>query len=231
MRQILKRVLLHYHVLVLAVALVSSATATDAIAATIFESGTLGQTVISWQDSLDGLVAGSSVDAGVFSGVRFELMQPVVTTEIGGHFFSPSGGDFFGAIIQLGDESDFPNSEDLSTPDVLGTTLMTFPVASAEVFGDLNLSLDPGWYALVFSSGRFGASGNGGMVLNNPDIGIPSYIARQPGPGWFNLADISDAFKFVDFRFVVQGRVVPEPSAIALAVMAILMVFTARTPE
>ena len=181
---------------------------------TIFESGTLGPTGVTWQQALAGEVPGSSVDTQVFSGVRFELTRPVLTTEIGGHFFSPAGGDFIGAIVGLDDGNDFPNSEDLSTSDVFDTTLMTFPTDSQEVFGDLVLALDPGWYALVFASGLFAANGNGGMVLNNPDIGSPTYIARQPGPGWFNLSDLSDAKDFVDFRFVIKGTIVPEPSAL-----------------
>lgn len=200
------------------------------LAETIFESGALGQTGVSWQDALDGLVPASSVDADVFSGVRFHVTQPVVTSQIGGHFFSPAGGDFVGAIVRLDDETDFPDSENLSTADVLGTTTMTFPVASAEIFGDLVLSLDPGWYSLAFASGVFGASGVGGMVLNNPDIGAPSYIARQPEPGWFNLADISDAKEFINFRFVVRGRVVPEPPPAVLLGLAVLIALYRQRP-
>lgn len=125
-------------------------------------------------------------------------------------------------------ENDFPNSTDLSTPDVLGAALLAFPVASAEAFGELNVRLDPGWYALAFGSGEFGASGFGGMVLNNPDIGNPPYIARQPSVGWFNLADISDAIRFDDFRFVVRGNLVPEPPIFLHVVTGIGLTFIKR---
>ncbi|MCA9235014.1 MAG: hypothetical protein KDA44_06070 [Planctomycetales bacterium] len=179
----------------------------------LFESGALGPTGVSWQQALNGEIPGSSVDGQVFSGVRFELTQATITSQIGGHFFSPSGGTFFGAIVKLEDEHDFPNSDDLSTPDVLGTTQLTFPMPSNVAFGDLSVVLDPGWYALVFGSGLFGANGTGGMPLNNPDIGNPTYISFQPGSvtGWNDLSNP----RWHDFRFVVVGnRVVPEPRSI-----------------
>lgn len=191
-------------------------------AAILFESGTLGTTGVRWQDAIDGLVPGSSVSNAVFNGVRFEVSQAVLVTEIGGHFFSPSGGSFFGAVVALDDEDDLPNSQDLSTQDVIDKALLGFPTDSAEVFGEFNHVLEPGWYALVFGSGLFEATGFGGMVLNNPDIGSPTYIARQIGPGWFNLSDVSDAFEFVDFRFVVLGNIIPEPASLGILLIGLL---------
>ena len=193
----------------------------DATAATIFESGTLGPTGVTWQDALDGVVQGSGISSTVFSGVRFELTQPVITTQIGGHVFSPNGGSFFGAIVALDDENDLPDSGDLSTSDVLGHTELTFPVLSEEAFGDLSLTLQPGWYALAFGSGLFGVTGNGGMPLNNPDIGEPSYIMFQPGSvtGWNNL--INPIFR--NYRFVVEGTIVPEPTSIGLMWVLLLL--------
>jgi len=206
-------------------ALTATLPQSPAVADILFESGTLGPTGISWQDALDGLVGGSSVSNTVFSGVRFELTQRVAITEISGHVFSPAGGDFFGAIVALDDSDDFPNSGNLSTPDVLGHTLLEFPIASAEAFGNLSFPLDPGWYALVLGSGLFGATGNGGMILNNPDIGNPSYIAFQPlsGVPWIEISQV-----FKDFRFVVYGNIIPEPSSVMLALIAFLLSFIHR---
>jgi hypothetical protein len=193
----------------------------------LFESGMLGPTGIP-----RGSVPGANVSATVFNGVRFQLDRPVETTQIGGHFVGSAGttDTLFGAIVSLSDENDFPNSGDLSTPDVLGTTVIAFPAPSAEVFGDLELSLNPGWYALVFGSGLFAASGDGAMPLNNPDIDDPTYIGWQPGAGWFNLTDLSDVFEFVDYRFVLEGRIVPEPSTVILAAGASLLLFSRRVP-
>jgi hypothetical protein len=198
-------------------------------AAIIFESGTLGATGVTWSDLTSGAVPGTNIKDVVFTGVRFQLNQPVLTTQIGGHFVAQESGTFFGAIVELDDENDFPDSSDLTTSDVLGHTLLTFPVSSDEVFGDLNLSLDQGWYALVFGSGLFEATTNGGAVRNGTDIGEPIYIAFQPGSGWFNLFDLSDAVKFVNHRFVVLGNVIPEPTSLGLVMIATLCCVLRRT--
>jgi hypothetical protein len=185
-------------------------------AATIFESGALGPTGVTWDDLVNQNVLGVNVNPDVFNGVRFEVSVPVIVSEVGGHFASPLGGDFFGAIVQLDDPNDFPDSGDLSTPDVLGVATLVFPAPSAEVFGNLTLPLDPGWYALVFGSGLFGTTGAGGAPLNNLDIGTPSYIGFQENSGWTNRPDILD-----NKSFVVNGRIVPESSTCSLVFFAL----------
>lgn len=193
----------------------------------LFESGTLGPTRVTFDDLLAETVRGTNVRSVVFTGVRFELQQPVVTTQIGGHFLQRPGedpqgnGSFFGAVVALDDENDFPDSGDLSTADVLGSTLLTFPDPSDEVFGDLALRLDPGWYGLVFGSGQFGATAGGAAVRNNPDIGDPVYIGYQPGAGfgWSNL--INPIFR--NHRFAIRGTVVPKSASAGLLFPALLL--------
>ncbi len=186
-----------------------------ATAATIFESGTLGETGIP-----RFAVPGANVSDTVFDGVRFELTQPVLTSQIGGHFVgSPNTtGTFFGAIVELDDENDFPDSGDLQTPDVRGSAVFSFPEPSAEVFADLSVFLEPGWYALVFGSGLFETSGDGAMPLNNPDIGEPSYIAFVSSR-WRNLDGTS--IPFDNYRFIVKGTIIPEPESFGLAMIGI----------
>jgi hypothetical protein len=134
---------------------------------------------------------------------------------VGGHFAAPSVGDFFGAIVALDGAMDFPDSENLSTPDVIRHASLSFPTSSAEVFGNLEVSLQPGWYALVYGSGLFGTSGIGGAPINNSDIGNPAYILFQPsGFLWIDLETF-----VTDFRFVVEGSVVPEPSTSVLILL------------
>jgi hypothetical protein len=224
----------HFHYLVIGVFLAFSCFVPVAGAAILFESGTLGPTGVTWDDLLAEAVGGTGIRSAVFTGVKFELHQPVVTTQIGGHFLQRPGSDpngngsFFGAIVALEDENDFPNSGDLSTSDVLGSTLLSFPDSSNEVLGDLTLSLNPGWYALVFGSGLFGATAEGTAIRNNPDIEAPTYIGWQPGAvlGWGNL--INPIFR--NHRFVVLGEIVPEPSTIIMAfsVSSISLLWRAR---
>jgi hypothetical protein len=169
----------------------------------------------------NGTVPGTNVNSFVFTGVRFELTQPVITSQVGGHFVSQLPSTFFGAIVKLDGESDFPNAGNLSTPDILGAATLTFPQPSAEVFGNLSLSLEPGWYALIFGNGLFGTSGSGAAVRNGADIGMPTYIGYQPGSGvdWIDITADGP-----NHRFVVNGTAVPEPAdfiALALGVFAV----------
>lgn len=185
-------------------------------AAILYESGTLGPTGMTIEEIIANNVPGTNVNPAVFVGVRFELTQSVVTSQIGGHFVSGTNSSFFGAIVALADKDDFPNSGDLSSPDVLGTAVLTFPTVSAETLGDLALPLDPGWYALVFGSGHFGATGSGAAVRNGTDISKPSYIGFQPGVGWLSLSDLSDVVTFSNHHFVLLGARIPEPSSYAM---------------
>jgi hypothetical protein len=205
-------------------ALLLATTAGSASAEILFESGTLGPTGIQRNE----VTGGSNVSPVVFVGVRFHLDQPVFTTQIGGHFVRNIGADesFFGAIIELDDENDFPDSGDLSTSDVVGSTLLSFPEPSGEVFRALAEPLTPGWYALVFGSGLFSATGSGAALNNGVDIESPTYIGWQPGAvnGWGNL--INPIFR--NFRFVVQGNLVPEPASVALAPISVLLLLVIR---
>ena len=198
---------------------------TPILAGVIFESGTLGPTGITQSDLSSGLVPSTIISPSVYTGVRFQLDRKTITERIGGHFVSGSSGTFFGAIIELDAADDTPDSFDFTTSDFLGATTLVFPVESDEVYGDLALSLDPGWYALVFGSGVFGTNGNGNAVRNGTDIDNPSYIAAQPFSGisgWFNIGT------FPNHRFVLKGQVVPEPSAIVFGALSLFCLLLRR---
>ncbi len=187
-------------------------------AATIYESGILGQTGITESQLNSGEVAGTNVNEFIFVGVRFELVEQFLTTAIGGHFASsPGGGSYFGAIVALDGPEDLPDSSNLSTPDVIGTTTMLFPHPSADVMSSLSIRLEPGWYALVFGSGLFGAQGAGASVRNNADIGSPDYIGRGTAGIWDAVPILAASGQ----RFVVEGFVIPEPNTLSLASLLI----------
>ena len=61
---------------------------------TIFESGTLGPTGLTFADfDAGGAPDSSGVETNVFSGVRFELTESVLTTRVGGHFVIQPNAD------------------------------------------------------------------------------------------------------------------------------------------
>jgi len=137
-----------------------------------------------------GVTGGITIDDNNFLGVRFTVAVPGVTTAVSIHAFSlfPSA-TIFAAVIALTDLSDFPDSLDLSTADLVGSTLLSLTNPSAVVQAPLVLNLAAGTYGLLFGSGLLGASsgfGNtAGATSNNTDIGSPSYFARGSG-SYFN---------------------------------------------
>jgi hypothetical protein len=193
----------------LLVALVCGAVVPQAAAAILYESGTLGPTGVPMSEFSNGNVPGSNINSSVFLGVRLHVSQQAELSSLGGHFVGASPSTFFGAIVRLSDETDFPDSANITTPDVLAATLLNFPSPSAEVTSTLTGSLAPGWYAIVFGSGLFGATGVGGAARNNTDVNGPSYISYDPNLGWFNLSSLPMTPH--NFRFFLNGQVVPEP--------------------
>lgn len=95
-------------------------------------------------------------------GVRFEVTALVTTGGIGGDFSTLHEGGIFGALVQLDGPTDFPDSQDLSTPDFFASVVMPVPNAAF-----LETELTPGWYAVVFGAGQFGASGEALADSNN----------------------------------------------------------------
>lgn len=201
------------------------------IGSVIYESAYLGATAIAAPSVLLGDERGYSIAPNMFLGVRFDLPAPVRLARVGGHLlgFGLGGvaegerGTIFGAIVALTGSDDLPDSFDLSTPDVIASTLIDLPELSAEVFGDLRLTLDPGWYALVFGGGAFGADLELGIAVaigNGAEIGEPEFIGNS-------LSDYQGGFEVrgpstYGARFVIEGIQVPEPTSLALMVRVIL---------
>jgi hypothetical protein len=117
---------------------------------------------------------GLGVGDGQMVGMRFRVSSPAIINGIGGNLqVIPriGNGQLFGALVALTDMSDFPDSVDLSTPDVLATTLFTASSAFTNLVAPIGpLTLAPGIYALVLGSDLFGASGYGSMSLLNPNF-------------------------------------------------------------
>jgi len=167
-----------------------------------------------------GLILGS----GQLAGMRFQLSSSAVIDGVGGDLQVSSTigtGSIFGALVQLQDMSDYPDSIDLSTPDVLATFVFS---ASAD-FTDVTipiapLTVHPGDYALVFGSDLFGATGEGSMSTDNPNFSDSSTF-------FYNTFDESwqEYGAGGGLRFTVYGAPVPEPSsAVLIAFLSVVLV-------
>jgi hypothetical protein len=181
--------------------------------AMLFESSVLGPTGITKDQVLAQDAPALNVASFNFVGARFELVETSVVTRIGGHFV---GGfvdsSFFGSIAKLDNENDFPNSGDFLTPDVVAIAILSFPNPSAEAYGATSTVLEPGWYAVIFGSQLFGATGRGAILRNGANIGAPSYFHWQPSNGWFEFDPV-----FGDMRLVVEGYPIAEPNGALFA--------------
>jgi len=181
------------------------ATHVHAVPTVLYQSATLGY----------AQSGGISIIPEQVIGVRFQLGTSASIEQIGGAFGGGSEGnrELVAALVSLSSPSDFPDSRNLSTPDVLAhvkfiphldsTEEITVPITP--------ITLSPGTYALVFTSGLFGATGTGFASWSNNDLGSPSYFSRtDPDSFWQNGT-------FNGTRMFVIGTVpVPEPASITL---------------
>ena len=156
---------------------------------------------------------------------RLHLVNATTVESIGGHFDNrlATSQTIFGAIVQLSSPVDFPDSLDLTTPDVLGTTLISLDPGRSDSAGALPIELAPGSYAVEFGTGAFGASGSAlsmPILLTDLDPGELDFVAVQVG----HPSGVSPGFhaQAPSARFFVTG-VIPEPSTLSLLCVGTLI--------
>jgi hypothetical protein len=166
-----------------------------------------------------GIAVASNASLVSYVGVRFQISTTVTATGIGGDFgaFSTGNGELFGAIIGLPDADAFPLSANpLDTPDLLAATTFNPSNPASDVSAPIGpVTLAPGYYALLFGSGQFGATGQGFAPPGNDPVGSPSYITYvgTPTPGQWETYVPTEGLRF----FVTA----PEPSSVALLCVAL----------
>jgi hypothetical protein len=138
---------------------------------------------------------------------RFQITSRTRLHSVGGFFRNNTLGSksIFGALVGLSGPADLPDSPDLSTADVLGTVLVDVGPDPADYSGRFNIVLGPGWYALAFGTGEFGADqvSVGALVMpslindlspqlpftavqaGNPFGSPPRFVAQTASPRFF----------------------------------------------
>jgi PEP-CTERM motif len=162
-------------------------------------------------------------------GARFQISEKTDITGIGG-LMELGQGTLFGAIVQISSGTALPSGSPFNAGEVaFETTLENVPTTDPNLTTDfvqsVSVTLEPGWYALIFGSGDFGTTGFGGMnqawdptTGYNLDLPGASYIDYSNGiypgqPAFWANAD------FHGTRFLVYGTPIPEPSTWAMMLL------------
>lgn len=186
----------------------------DANAATLYQSVAYSPTP-----------SGAVISDAQYSGIRFFLDGPVDTQGFGGTFSATaSTSPVFGALIALDSPTDFPDSMDLSSADVLGHGLLMPPSSGPAVDVTIPLAtrLEGGWYAILFGSGQFGASGYAAWNYQftageAPEADLYFFIGPDDVTGiftWQNLDRLASANEEpLAARAFLVGAAVPLPAA------------------
>jgi hypothetical protein len=159
-----------------------------------------------------GQAIGPSVSATNFVGWRFKITATTAVTEVGGHLGAITG-NLFAAIVSLTALDAVPQGAPFADGTVKASTTFTPPSPSAEFRVPLSTSLAPGSYAVIFGSGKFGASGTA-MAATSGQANIApttqsSYVFwRQTLPNVFNWTVGNSN----NIRFVVIGSEIAGPT-------------------
>jgi len=129
----------------------------------IYQSATLGTPGTS----------GFNVTDKSWLGWRFNVTAQLNTHAVGFHTNGVPSGTAFATIVSLSDASDVPDDPGLTGDDVLITPVV-FPVPSSP--GDMRVSvhteLQPGWYAVIFGTGAFGASASEPILATRGHVAV-----------------------------------------------------------
>lgn len=143
--------------------------------------------------------SGIVLSSNIWSGFRFEITGGARIVGLGLEFTpEPGPGTVFGALVRLTGASDVPDDPALGGSDVLDVRSISVPsTGGAPVVAQaaLDVLATPGWYAVVFGTGAFGATLTGGTIPSGGGGGCRAL----PGSGYpFSLRQS-------DGMFILQG--------------------------
>lgn len=134
---------------------------------------------------------------------NFEITEEVNVGTVGGYFENYDASiNVFAALIALDSLFDRPDSFDLSTPDVIATTVFNVGVGYGDYSGALSTTLGAGYYALAFGTGAFGAD----VATDTTSLSLPSLLADVSGVSILPYTGIQDGNAFgTPQQFVLQA--------------------------
>ena len=129
---------------------------------------------------------GTTINECFWLAARFEISDSRRITSIGGHVKGLSSQDrsLFIALVPVSGPDGVPDPE---LSQVIFSTVFEapfndeppYPYQVPDTIIQTDLILEPGWYAIVFGSGLFGATGSGWMPLSGPTQPLPWFLYRN----------------------------------------------------
>ena len=170
-----------------------------------------------------------------FVATRIQLQDIVHITSIGATMFAVNeNATFFVAVLQLPHATSLPSGSPFDGSETLATTIIAGE-AIDDYWGTTDLTLNPGYYAIIIGGGEFGATGFGGVPSNNTDHLWASYFV------WTDVDPMIPFGEFAPFsngswseggvggyRIFLEGTVIPEPSTGILVLFGFLTVWINR---
>jgi hypothetical protein len=150
---------------------------------------------------------GAPVSTVQHMGWRFQVLQPMQVTQIGGHLVGDGGGKPISAtIVRLASPTAFPTAFPPAPSEVVASTSfippnVLLPTRSQDIRVPLSASLVPGSYALIFSSST-ALGGVARLPINNPSLPGSTYFLSGGG----TYQNIDPATQLTNIRFVVEGN-------------------------
>lgn len=169
-------------------------------------------------------------------GFRFQVQETANIVSVGAAVSETrptpqTNGKFFISLVELDPPmfpfttpSDYPDSIDLLSRDVLATRLLDIRSGQDSV-APLSLTLEPGWYALLVGIGRFGSVGAeatfnwGGPANSDLSWFEASAFFGSYTEGPAQLPRLGNT-PFAPRVFINHLVEVPEPAAVPLAAIA-----------
>ncbi len=155
---------------------------------------------------------GAPIHSSAFLATRFSVDQSVKLQRAGLWAFGGSG-NIFAAILRMNGPAGLPpNANSPAFQEAIAaSTLIDAGAAGEAYYGSLdNVELAPGHYALIFGSGKFGATGQTSALVIG-DSQLRPGVLRWTGTQWLP----EGVFNFDDYWMELAG-IVPEQAEVTL---------------
>lgn len=150
----------------------------------------------------------AAISNQIFPGHSFRLEQRAHVTALGAHLVGAvqAPGSVFAALYRIGTQDAAPGV--INDHNLVATTLLEVVSNQPDdIYGTVDVTLEPGWYALIVGTGRHGASA-GALQVRMPAAASQT-TPRSWGPYSVNAGTGAASLNAARTRFMVHGTLLP----------------------